>query len=71
MVERLAFTEKQQAKAAELSATVLNQRRELDAMQSEIEDLEEKLKMAREYRAKAVIEYQEQVSALTQLLAAE
>ena len=64
----MPLTEKQHAKAAELSADVLKKRRDLDAMQDEIKDMEEKLLMARDCRIKAILEYEAQVGSLNSLL---
>jgi uncharacterized coiled-coil protein SlyX len=64
----MALTEKQHAKAAELSADVLQRRRDLDAMEAAIDDLAEKLDMARDCKIKAAVEYQGQLAALNALL---
>lgn len=62
------LTEKQHLRAAELSADVLKRRRDLDQMQSAIDDLAEKLQMAKDCKSKASAEYKDQVAALAELL---
>lgn len=67
----MPLTEKQHTKAAELSANVLQRRRDLDAMECEIEDMADKLRMAQECKRKAQVEYRAQVEALNALLSQE
>lgn len=62
------LTENQHTKAAELSADVLKRRRELDDMQMAIDELAEKIKMAKECRARASSEYLNQLAVLNDLL---
>lgn len=67
----MGLTERQHAKAAELSGDVLKRRRELDQMQEAIDTLTENLHQARACRAKAAGELRDQVAALNFLLETE